>query len=651
METQTAAELLDAFTKRVSNLSDLLRRPCIANRKERRQNPTWMFPLPAYIRRILPPFISQPTEPDGDPQFVDDLWNTILEPFCAAASRGPQFPIPFKVSVKTAAPGFGPHGDRLLHAMRVSRTPPERFVRFSELYAVLGGTSQYELATRGSIGSSQFFADALSVLGSPLDNTEIREAFDRKYRQSAPSARLKTKVILQRCELRSFCYDEDIASAVVGGMLHSIIHPQNKTHRSALGYSTVWTVRGKNILQNEVKIRKGQTIMEMKGDVSSFSSSERNIWTATITAAAHLEHSTTEGEPCILLLLYRGQPILVNFAHLLRLYVFLNFRRLIYDELEGDVYASEGGPLGVAAINTLANIVFSALQVALSRSVARYPTPTSYSAQNGGDDFHSISISRSEFSLEEVMLLVKATVIKYIGEFSEFDVRLIRPHVSPHSDFMSLSLFCKKAVRVRVCTGKGGELTVRWQSQFSLPLYSVFLEDAAFRSKPDFDKKARAFAGSLETSIPWVPEKKLLIDTFLHIFAMLHGPLDREIVLQPTQVVVPVNVELSELGFTKAAELLVLSEDFPKGPDGAVLYKGWDAQVLVLVRQGRLRKLWCLQADSWVSVTCLPAEMKYFERTERVVYKPELDAVPLGPLIRLCIALIDCRRECANYCF
>lgn len=142
-----------------------------------------------------------------------------------------------------------------------------------------------------------------------------------------------------------------------------------------------------------------------------------------------------------------------------------------------------------------------------------------------------------------------------------------------------------------------------------------------------------------------------MTDTFLHIFAMLHGPLDREIVLQPTQVVVPVNVELSELGFTKAAELLVLSEDFPKGPDGAVLYKGWDAQVLVLVRQGRLRKLWCLQADSWVSVTCLPAEMKYFERTERVVYKPELDAVPLGPLIRLCIALIDCRRECANYCF
>jgi hypothetical protein len=650
METQTADELLINFVARIQDLKRLVSQPCIANMKERRQNPTQMFPIPDNLRNLLPHY-TQPIDAvmDDDVGFVEDLWSLLLEPFQRPCDYGSTRAIPFKVTPKCAGPGEMCHNDYFNEAMRSVRRRDKDYIHFNELMGVLGKQREWVMATAGRLCDNQFFGDVMNVLASDLSDSSIRDSFDRKYRNHAPTARLRTKVVEQRCELRSYCYDEDVCSAVVGAMLHSTIHPQNKTQRSSLRYNKVWQIRGKNILQKEIKVRQGEFVMEIYGDVSSFTASIRNIWTTLITVAAHMESKGLAGENVTLNMLFRGRTIFVKLDNLIRMYVFLNFRRLIYDELNYDAFANEGGMLGIAGVNTIANIVFASLQMALSLSVARYPAPVSYSPQNGGDDFHSVVKSRSEYELERLMCRVKNTIEKYIGSFSEFDVWTIQPHACPHHDFYSKSLFCKKTIRVALFTSRLGELSMRWQSQFSLPLYAILLEGRDFRNSPDFDEQAQTFQRSLESTMPWVPDKQLLIDTFITLFSLLHGPVDVTKVLEKSFTRIPTSWSITKDGFTEEAEMTILSADLGVGPDGLHLYEHGESRELVLSRRGKIRSVYGRQNDTDLYVTCTRAQMQDLVVVPAVIIKRELMSVNAELLRRIFVELMECRTLIAEY--
>jgi hypothetical protein len=287
--------------------------------------------------------------------------------------------------------------------------------------------------------------------------------------------------------------------------------------------------------------------------------------------------------------------------------------------------------------------------VALSESVARYPTPVTYLPQNGGDDFHSVVKSRSEYELERLMCRVKHTIEKYIGAFSEFDVWTVQPHACPHFDFFSKSLFCKKTVRVALFTSKIGELSMRWQSQFSLPLYAVLLEGPNFRRRPDFDQQAQTFQRVLESTMPWVPDKQVLIDTFIMLFSLLHGPVDATRVLENSFTRIPISWSIDRDGYTEEAKMTILQADLGVGPDGLHLYTHGEDRELVLARRGKIRHVRGWQMETERFVTCARTQVKDLVVVPAVIIKRELLVVNAELLRRIFVAIVECRTLIATY--
>ena len=261
MEDRIPIELLSELTERMEALKDTMKRPCVANMKERRQNPTTILPFPPQLR--LPWRHKRPClHSFVDGTFLTTVWDSILQPLDAALNRtsGHHVIYPVRLTAKCRYPGDPPHIDVITAAVRkLSRGVA--WIPLASVLAVISNWSPNPHLT-SKVAESQFFQDVFDVLHSPLSDSELRGRFDALWKDRSAVPDLSTKVVPQRGELRSFVADRDRVSHLVGSIMHAVFHPRDKRVRASLTYSKVWKIRGKNIINKKVKVGSSKFVTE-----------------------------------------------------------------------------------------------------------------------------------------------------------------------------------------------------------------------------------------------------------------------------------------------------------------------------------------------------------------------------------------------------
>jgi hypothetical protein len=583
-ETMSPNAVCGHLEKRIYEIRELVRGPTIANLKERRQNPTVVLPPPSELSYSFPTLAPPRTLFSCDDVAMEKFWSSVLEPL-AQLRDGPRRRVLFvSPSTKSRQVGQTSHKNLLMSQLRYLHRSTGRLPTLSGLCQSLGRSDEFLTATTGAPGDNEFLRDVGGVVGSSMA-PHILAGFREKWRRSPADADLDIRFVENRGEERAFTNDRDALRSLVGSVVHSIFHPANKSARSQLAYSRVWKVKGKNVLRVQATVRVRRALTAVFGDISSFTSSLSNIW-MVLFAAIHMISEQAGGLKDVTLIVAVGPCLCeVQLLDTLRLYVYLAFLMPVYDLVVADTFFSVGGLLGVAGINTVANVVFASFQLALATLLLRH-YEVRYRPQNGGDDYFAQIDGQDPLRVMEAARTARLLIEQYIGRHSEYSLESVPFRYVWKGTLFCLPLFCKKFIRLdwdRI----GNTITVTWTSQYNVPLFGLLLEGPRATRRSDFDVRAQGYFASLKSTLPWIPRQDVLISTFVMLFYLLVCPYKPA---APGRTILsrPLWMGRSEEGLTDAAETIVMNTQIALDSHGALAVRHREDLCLLLAKRDRL---------------------------------------------------------------
>lgn len=523
MEPLRPEELITDLQRRLEDIVTLTNTPVIATLKERRQNSTTLLPIPDELRNFFPNLVSDQGYFTQNPPLIEELWLKLLEPF---HSLGYLSVIPvlwLKPSLKSRQFQNSPHKLYLKSAVSRLQTPGA-VVGLWDLANSLGYGQDLLQATSGSVETNEFFRAVNGVL-SAEDPDLAGPLFDERFRTHTPTAELSVKFIPERGEVRAFTQDHCCLRSLVGSAVHSIMHPSNKTDRAKLFYASIWRIKDKNLISEEHSVPIRHTAAVIHGDVSSFTSSFSNIWIVLLGALYLVESQDSNLEDSTVILSWSGVLVEAKLSLILRLYIYLTFRMSVQDLVVGDVFQSKGGMLGVAGVNTTACVVFSVFLGVVCDHLRREHDLARMTPVVGGDDYRLWMQGGGEFGILQAWQRLTSLCEQYIGSLSENTIEFLPIRVRAVGSSYHLSKFCKKLTFVKWNTANDGLVKAQLQSQFSIPLFSLMLQDPEYVWSDKGQEQWATLSKVLYGQLPWIEERGELLSIMLRVFRLLFGPL------------------------------------------------------------------------------------------------------------------------------
>lgn len=620
MEPAGASELVNHLCLRLLEVQISSTQASHPTDKERRLNWTSTIPWGPHTLELFPHYYD-PGWPDDLQGHEDYLWPPLLEPFrdfVVGSERADRI-LKVKISHKSRAPGQPSHAivlSKRLAALKVQDTIPT----LSDLCQELGRERDYWRAASGHVADSAFFQAVAYTLSSEATPDSLG-CFDEEWRTLTPTAFLNTRFYPQRCDDRAFVDDEDCLRSLLGSILHAILAPKDGRLRGKYKYFQCWPVKGKNVVSTREKYGITDQLHIAHYDVSSFTASFRNVWLYLLEVLAFV----TIEKACLgtLVVCVEGHLVSVTLEEVLRLYFYLAYRVKVFDTVAQEDFISLGGMLGVAGINTASCVFFSSFLQMIAQALRA--DEVKFNPRAGGDDVFATFSSKDSHANNVAFRKVGGWITTYIGHLSEMKIQTVSFQWPAQGYLLSTNCFCKKRVLIR-WTATGSGVVLHYQSQYSLPLYSILLQPN-LRNHPTFEEQAASFFSSLDTSLPWVAEKEELITLFTRVFCAIHGPFRAECAGKKLNFF----PDIPFVGkFSQKARFIMDNAVSPRLKTGELAIRTWDSMLTYLLVR---RKLVAIDGpvEAWdTHYVTLPESLQLrFYRTSPRVYELR----PINPIL------------------
>lgn len=485
MEQQSAVELCKELNIRLRALNEMIDHPPDARGKEKRQFETQAFPLSS---------ITELFQSIDAPYYLREskIGQPIVDELITLFTRSLEL-CDYQLKVKPSRKVRHPKTRRVLFEhlqLRIREVEwAGRMGTLSDLYIANDRGWVHSAATAGAAKDSAHLTDLMSLLTQRELWTETNVMHFHKKWPKETRADLRVKFYPNRADLRAFVSDKSEFRSLLGSIIHALLQPSRAERGKFEPYSSCYPSKDKHIITMDVTIKEDQRMSILFGDISSFTSSFKNIWVTLIGCTLELERRKCD----ITVIIDVGGSLLeCKLTHVLRLYLYEATVVLVRDE--NQPFCSVGGMLGIAGVDTLAKIIFSLfLRVLCARShgiIRAWP-------RLGGDDFiiWILSTEKQAHRKVEAIDYFRREISRYIGKLKE----LIEEPIPKHwADYITEPAYCKKKLRVLVILTQNGQ-RVQIQSQFKIPMFAALIN-------PQCTTTTRSEFWIGTRSAPWVPQ-------------------------------------------------------------------------------------------------------------------------------------------------
>jgi hypothetical protein len=514
MEPLRAETLFRLLTAKITKAAKIYGEPLIATLKERRQNWTTLLPLSPRLELLF----GVRTTTHEERFDVMAFWERIDYPIQVHRDRQVPVTLFIKPSAKSSMADSPPHNTMLKQLVsRLTRSNSREIVSLSDLLDAGGVGHERMEVEGGSMGSNEYFRDVMSVLHVDDIDAEGAISFDAKWNLPT-EASLNVKEYPQRGEIRAFTLDRNAFRSLLGSAIHTLLHPGNRQLRATYPYADVWRVKGKNLIIETLKTLSPRSCCLVgQGDVSSFTSSFRNLWLVLLNFAALAEELEMNNALPPFVLTWGTTKVVGKLSTILKVFIRLTFRMPVMDEVLHQEFRSIGGMLGVPGINTLACTTFALIQRGLTDSIlVNYRLINRAKTYVGGDDFVSLLIGPSRVDLSCAWQTIVSVIKKYVGSLSEENSAFLPTNTTSRGSMFLPFLFCKKLIYAKWST-LGNGVQLKLHSQFTIPLPSLLLSKRINDSRKD-QEEWLSYTTTLWSHLPWVQDRDVIQSTILDVF-------------------------------------------------------------------------------------------------------------------------------------
>jgi len=622
--------------ERIEASCNLLKSPVIAADKERRQFMTTST-LSAVYRSPYSYFI--PPSPDLGPMSTMSFETTVERTLQATWIEALDFKdkdriIAVTPSLKTRL-ASGP-------TVRSSiKATINRYMRpgvAADLKSVMESleAGSYTTPNSGAMITNPYFVDLYRCLARTWPSDDVLTEFRTRWPRP-PSLDLKVKLYVQRGDVRAYAADRNCARALVGSILHAIMLPRGDREHDKMPHLDIWPRKGKNIVHETVYVPHHDTIGVGGGDVSSFTTSNLNIWTRLFSLAQRLESKSDEQWNKPILVLVESKMVEVIPLQVLKSYLYLAPFDQIWDTFNESFYRPRGGVLGMSGVNTIACVLFAISLKALESNAKLNKITLKF--KQGGDDFRMRMIGQLH-KLRAFAHLIREVLVTTIGQLKEFELEILAKHYDDCVQEQALR-YCKKLI-CYTWVHASGDMFVKFDSVYRLPLSSQLMADAR-RDPVEERKQFLDFYQSLFTVIPWDDDQDYYIEVYVRLWQELRGPQNLENVASETCIIPDFYGPDTSPGVQRKLDLIKLVT----GPSGTVYGMSEADQLLLLNCFTDLRRI----RQNRRVLTCLASEQRRLVRLLRPMRRHDWRIVPDSVVKSLVDDLRRLRELARNYVF